>query len=80
METTQILDLVEQILGRIVKNPGLVLKPEYSHKDVAGWDSLAHIMLISALGKHFGVKFTTAEMLKMNTVANICAVINSKKS
>jgi len=33
--------------------------------DVEGWDSLAHLNLIIAMEKHFGIKFATAEISRL---------------
>ena len=35
--------------------------------DIEGWDSLAHLNLIVALEKRFGVKFATAEISRLKS-------------
>jgi len=42
-----------------------VLRDDMTADHVDGWDSLAHVDLMVAIEKGFGIKFATAEMSKM---------------
>jgi acyl carrier protein len=51
-----------QEIFRRVFDDELVITDSTSASDVDGWDSIAHINLIIAIEKHFGVKFTANEI------------------
>ena len=46
-----------------------------SAADVARWDSLQHIALVSALERTFGINLSMDEMMEMHTVGDIEAVL-----
>lgn len=46
--------------------------------EVPGWDSLSHINIISAVEKHFGVRFKGAEVLRLKRVGDLQQLLNSK--
>lgn len=48
--------------------------------DVAGWDSLTHIQLITAVEQHFGVKFKLGEIMKFKNVGDLCDCIEKHTS
>lgn len=59
MEKQEILEGLKEALGEVLGKSTLELTMATRQDDVEGWDSLAHIQLVLALGKRFGVKFTT---------------------
>jgi acyl carrier protein len=62
---TEVRDQVAGIFREIFDDPSLVLRDEMTADDVDGWDSLAHINLIVALERQFGIRFATAEISRM---------------
>ncbi len=46
-----------------------------SAKDIREWDSLKHIMLITAIEKEFGIRFGLDDMLNMRTFGDICRAV-----
>jgi acyl carrier protein len=57
-----ILDELQGVFRRVFDDDALVIADSTTSTDVDGWDSMAHINLIVAVEKHFGVKFTAAEI------------------
>lgn len=55
-----------------------VVTPELTAEDVAGWDSLNHLRLISAVETHFGIRFTMAEVMAFENVGDLLAVVKRK--
>jgi len=47
-------------------------------KEIKGWDSLSHMMIMAAVEKHFGVKFTFMEMVRMTNVGSLIDCIANK--
>jgi acyl carrier protein len=53
---------LEQVFREVFGDDGIELRAETTADDIDGWDSLAHIDLIVAVERRFGVKFATAEI------------------
>lgn len=45
---------------------------------VPGWDSLSHASIIAAVEDHFSVRFQIAEILNLQTVGDLQALVDSK--
>ena len=63
METLE-LD-VQTVFRQVFADDELQLTPSTTAADVDAWDSLAHLNLIVALEKRFGIKFATAEISRL---------------
>lgn len=59
-------------------NEEIVVTPQLTAEDVEEWDSLAHIRMIVAVEKAFGVKFSASEVTKLSNVADLVELIRSK--
>ena len=46
--------------------------------DVEGWDSLAHISLITSIERHFKIKFTMNEIVNLHNVGDLVNLITQK--
>lgn len=75
----QIFVKIVDIIATSVKQPELKLMPDSSSRDVEGWDSLQHMMIISEVEKTFAVKFDFMEILDMRTVGDICKAVEKQK-
>ena len=75
METEEILRKLDTIFRDILKNENITLTPE----DVDGWDSLTNMRLITAIEKHYNIRFGLREILKFKHVGDLCASIQAKK-
>lgn len=78
MEKQEILSQVEEIFRDVLDNEEIVLTDMTTANDVEDWDSLTHIQLIVAIEKHFGVKFTSKEILSWANVGEMIDCIESK--
>ena len=56
----------------------LVLTPQMTARDVEGWDSLNHILLVVAVEQRFGIKFSTGEIDGLENVGQFIDLIESK--
>ena len=79
MSRDQILEALsgvfEQVLGRPV-----ALREDTTGADVDGWDSVAHVMLILASEREFGVRFESAEIANAANVGEFVSLIESKRA
>jgi acyl carrier protein len=78
MTLEEILKQVNDIFIDVLDDEDIVLKPETTAADVDEWDSLTHIQLIVATEKHFGIKFTAAEIQGFRDVGHYCGEIKRK--
>ena len=79
METEEILHELDTIFRDILKNENITLTPETTAKDVDGWDSLTNMRLITAIEKHYNIRFGLRGILKFKHVGDLCASIQAKK-
>ena len=79
METEEILRELDTIFRDILKNENIALTPATTAKDVEGWDSLTNMRLITAIEKHYNIRFGLHEILKFKHVGDLCASIQAKK-
>lgn len=75
----EIFDKVVEIIRDEVKQADVELTTESSSKDVDGWNSLQHVMIISAVEKAFNIKIDFMELLNIKTVGDICEVVIKSK-
>jgi acyl carrier protein len=69
----QILDRVTAVVADTLGLDELALTPETTAADVEGWDSLAHVQIIVAVEREFGVRFRTGEIATIKDVGDLVA-------
>jgi Acyl carrier protein len=74
----EILTELQTIFRDVLDNDEIVLAPETGADDVEEWDSLTHIQLVLAIGKHFGLQFTTEEVISWTNVGSIVSTIKGR--
>lgn len=60
-------------------NEDLTLAETTTADDVEGWDSITHVLIMVAVEKKFRVKFTAAEIQRLENVGQLAALIRSKR-
>ena len=66
-------DVFEEVLGRRVE-----LRPETTAADVDGWDSVAHVMLVLATERSFGIRFESSEIANAANVGEFATLVETK--
>lgn len=56
----------------------VVVTKQMSPDNVANWDSLTHIALMSAVEQEFGMQFTLSELGSVGSVDNVLAVLSTR--
>ena len=56
---------MQEIFRNVFGDDQFILMVEMTAIDIEGWDSLAHINLIIAIEKQYGIKFATAEISRL---------------
>jgi acyl carrier protein len=78
MDDQEIYGRLQDIFRDVFDDESIVLNPQLSAHDVDGWDSLTHIRLIMTVQKEFKVKFSTAEIGKMENVGDLTRLIKAR--
>jgi acyl carrier protein len=73
---------LQTVFRRVFDEDDLVITETTSAADVNGWDSMAHINLIVAIEKKFGVRFTASEIAALGgtgqNVGNMVKLLAAK--
>jgi acyl carrier protein len=80
MNKAEIWDIATNVFRETLDLDNLVLTPALTARDVDGWDSLNHILLVVALEQKFGIKFNTGEIDTLENVGQFIDLIESKMS
>lgn len=75
MEAKAIWPKLTDIFRDIFEDNQLTISPETTAKDVEGWDSLAHVQLLVAIEKAFGIRFNTGEVANLVNVGEMVELI-----
>lgn len=69
---------VEEVIARVLGVPVAVLNETSGPATLRGWSSLKHIQLMAALEETYGVLFTTGEMQRLTSVAQVRTLLCKK--
>jgi acyl carrier protein len=75
---TDILQKLQPIFRDVMDDPKLVITRESNSRNVAGWDSLAHINLVSAIESEFSIRFALGELEELKTVGDMIDLMERK--
>ncbi len=78
MERKDILERVQTVFREELEDETIVLTENSTAKDIEDWDSLSHIQLVSAIEKHFGIRFLSREILSWQNVGEMVDSIAAK--
>jgi acyl carrier protein len=78
MAEQEIYEMLTTIFCDVFLRDDLVLSPELSARDIAGWDSFKHIEIIIAVQEHYGITFRTRELDSLNNVGDLVRLIVGK--
>ncbi len=78
MELSEILEQINDIFITTLKNTQIELTDETTAKDIAEWDSLTNIILISEIERSFNIQFRLSEVLKLKNIGELCVRIQNK--
>lgn len=78
MNEAEIYDKLAVVFQDVFDEDSVQLTPELSAKDLAGWDSLAHIRLILTVERTFKIKFSTSEVSRLQNVGDLVGFINER--
>lgn len=71
MDRKIITATVQQIFRDVLDNESLVISDHLTATEVDGWDSLAHISLLTAIEKAFSIRFSLSEIDGFSCIGDI---------
>lgn len=78
MEHSEVIEKLTSIFREVFSDNSLVLTNEMTANDVATWDSLTHMLMITKVEEEFNIKFKLKELNKLKKVGDLIEVIESK--
>jgi acyl carrier protein len=78
MELTEIIRQVNNIFIELFEDESIVLSENSDTTNVEVWDSLNHIQVITAVEKHFKIRFDINELLNFQNVGELCQGVQAK--
>ena len=73
------LTVVQEIFRDLFDDFSLVITTETNSTHLQDWDSLAHLSLVTAIERHFKIKFALGELQGIKDVGEMIALIEKKK-
>ena len=82
MTETEELDIFTEIVREAVGDPAVVITLETTAKDVPGWDSLRHVVIIVDVEERFGIHLSSQEIdnRDLRNVGDFLRLIRAKLS
>lgn len=80
----QLRSEAEQVFREVFGDSRFTLREDMRVEDVPGWDSLAHLNLVIAMEKRFGIRFANAEISRMRengqTIGDLLELISRNRA
>ena len=74
----QIKEELQGVFRDVFDDDTIALFDEMTADDIEAWDSQTYVQLIIAIEKHFGLKFSTPDIMKLNNVGEMIELIARK--
>ena len=78
MEAQEILSKLQPIFHDVFDDPSIAVGRESSAESIEGWDSLAHINLVTSVEQEFGVRFALGELQSLKNVGDMVELMQVK--
>ncbi|MDH7446578.1 acyl carrier protein [Aquimarina sp. 2201CG14-23] len=78
MEVITIKEKIKDTLISILEHDNFEMHDELTAKDVDGWDSLSHMMIITKIEEEFSIRFKLRDLNKLKNMGSLVSVIQSK--
>ena len=74
----KLLDRLGFVFKQVFDDESIIIKISDNPNTINSWDSLSQVNLISAIESEFNIKIDFFEMVELDSVSNILAIIKSK--
>ena len=69
---------LNKIFIDVFEDESILLNERSTNSEIEAWDSLNHIQMITAVEKHFKIRFDLNELLNFKDVGDLCRSIQQK--
>ncbi len=69
---------LKQVILRELQLDDFDLREETLASEVPGWDSLAHVSILSAVEAEFGIRLRALEVVRLRSVGDLQELVNRK--
>ncbi len=69
---------LKSVILRVLKLEDWEITDTTRAAEVPGWDSLSHVNVVSAVEKHFEVRFKNVEVLRLSNLGDLQRLVDSK--
>ena len=73
-----IKEQLEIIFREVFKDENLQISPELNAHQVAHWDSISHLVMISKVEEVFNIKLKLKELMKLKNVGDLLSLLTEK--
>ena len=80
MNREELKNQLTEIYYEVFDDASIILKDSMTADDIEGWDSLTHLRLIMQIEKTYEIKFSTAQIKKMDNVGRLIDTIEELKA
>jgi acyl carrier protein len=80
VEQEAIYAKLSDILREVFDDEEIVARPDLTANQVDGWDSFAHLRLITTVERAFNVRFTASQVSALKNVGELAELIQSKSA
>ena len=70
---------IHTVMSRVLRVPADSLRDDVRRGTLEEWDSLGHVMLVSALSDEFEIQISPERALQMHTIGDIKQIIHELK-
>jgi acyl carrier protein len=78
MSDQDLIARVDSVFRKVFKNDSISVHREITAKDIAGWDSITHLDIISGMEEEFDVEITGFEVMNMSNVGDLYDLLTQK--
>jgi acyl carrier protein len=78
MPTDAVYEKLSEILRDVFDDEALVARPDLTADQVDGWDSFAHLRLITTIERAFSVRFTASQVAALQNVGDLTELVRAK--
>jgi acyl carrier protein len=74
------LTRVTEVFRDVFNDDELVISRSTTAKDIADWDSVKHVSLVTQIEKAFGIRFSSTELANSQNVGELVDLIDAKRA
>lgn len=73
-----ILAGLNTVFRKLFEDESLVISRSTTAHDIEDWDSITHMVLITAVEQKYSIKFTLADLTTLNNVGDMVDIVASR--